>query len=140
MADAQKVLNDAAAADEAKADESVRAAKEHLRAVKDAIKKLLDQFSQISMAVSRSASTASTAAKKKAKRPKAATLGAVTYQLAAGQKGTLQVPLSRSARNIVKRGGLLAIRQIVVSVGPSGKQTTKAKTVLLKRKRAKKAG
>jgi len=138
VADAQKVLNDAAASEEAKADEGVRNAKEHLAAVKDAIKKMLDMYSQMSLAVSRSASIASTTAK--AKRPRAATLGAVTYQLAAGQKGTLQVPLSQTARSVVRRRGYLVVRQLVVSVGPSGRQTTKVKTVVLKRRRAGKAG
>jgi len=137
--DAQQRLADAAAADAAEAAAGVRAAKEHVAAVKDAIKKILDIYGELGRSV-RSASVSSITGKRKTTRPKAATLGAVSFQLAAGKNGTLQVPLSKSARNIVRRHGYLVVRQLVVSVAPSGKQTTKAKTIVLKRTRVKKAG
>lgn len=134
ISDLQKRIDqEQASADQAK--QQLGEQRDHLQEVKSQIRKLLDQYAQMSSSL-RSASSATASRRKR--RPRAVTLGAATYVLAAGSKGSLKIPLSPAARRIVKRHGYLVFRQVTVAVAPSGKQTVKAKTVVLKRRATKK--
>jgi len=113
------------------------------REIQDRIQKQLakavDEFARIQASVGKLAfASASARSKPKAKRPKAVTLGSASFAVAPGTKGALTIPLTAAARKIVKQHGYLVFRQILVTVGPSGKQVIKAKTVVIKRKKAAK--
>lgn len=131
ISDLQREI-DRAQANADRAQQQLQAQQDRLQQVKSQIRQLLDQFAQLN--ASARAARAS-AARRKPKRPRATTLGAASFRLAPGAKGTLTVPLGKAARAIVRRHGYLVYRQVVVAVGVSGKQTVKARTVVLKRGR-----
>ncbi|HEY5277779.1 MAG TPA: hypothetical protein VIK38_14820 [Coriobacteriia bacterium] len=61
-------------------------------------------------------------------------VGTSTYRIAAGQRAPVSLPLSKTARTVLRRYGYLRIRHrlSVIGVSPTGERTKNVRTVVLK--------
>jgi hypothetical protein len=121
------------------AEDAVKQARDEVTSLLDALAAAYEQTS-FTRARAVAAKASRPRPKAKAKRPKVRRItvfGRSRYQIPAGKKGTVAVTLSRTARKILKRYGVLYVRVITTSISPNGKTSTKSRTVKLTKPRTR---